>query len=122
MHALRKIHRALVPGGVLLDIHPVPPAEEVEAEGRALGRLDARGFFADVAEAERLLAESGLFRLDDEIETDVVERFDGVEEAIESVAERRRMRMRPELVERVRLARPPIDLRERVVFRRFRAS
>jgi hypothetical protein len=112
----------LVGEGVLVDIHPVPPAEQVEAEGRTLGRLDEGELFADIAEAERLLAESGLYLLEEEVETDIVERFDNVEEMIENVSDRARMRLPPKLERRVRAARPPIDLRERIVLRRFRAT
>lgn len=122
MHALRRIHETLVPGGVLVDIHPFPPAEQVEAGGRTLGRLDEHELFADIAEAERLLAESGLYRLEQELETDVVERFDDAEELIANVSDRRRMELPHDLERGIRAASPPIDLRERIVLRRFRAT
>jgi hypothetical protein len=122
VHALRNIHAALVPGGALVDIHPVPPAEQAEAAGEVLGRIDEDEFFALVGAAERKLASTGLFELEAEVERDIIERFETIEEFFEIVREREGVRIPAGLARRVRAARPPIDLRERVVFRRFRAG
>jgi hypothetical protein len=113
---------ALVPGGLLVDIHPVPPAEQAEAAGHVLGRLDEREFFEIVRAGEQALASCGVFELEAEVERDVCERFDTVEEFFEIVGEREGTRIPAQLASRIRAASPPIDLRERVVFRRFRAS
>jgi hypothetical protein len=121
VHALRKIDAALVPGGSLVDIHPVPPSEQAEAAGRPLGRLDESEFFEVVRATERELVAADLFELVAEVERDVVERFDTVEEFFEIVGERDGVRIPTELAHKVRASRPPIDLRERVVFRRYRA-
>jgi hypothetical protein len=119
VHALRRIDAALVPDGSLVDIHPVPPAEQAEAAGRRLGRLDETEFLALVRATERELAAAGLFELAAEVEGDVVERFDTLEEFFEIVGEREGVRIPRELERRIRASRPPIDLRERVVFRRY---
>ena len=121
MHALERIHGTLVPGGLLVDIHPVPPAEQAEAQGRRLGRLDEDEFFGVVGDAERALAGCALFELDEEIERDVVERFDTIAEFFEIVGDREGVRIPASVARRVRASRPPIDLRERVVFRRYSA-
>ncbi len=51
----------LVPGGILLDLRPGPPAAHVFAEGRDLGPIDERPFFARIRridrDLERLVAE-----------------------------------------------------------------
>jgi hypothetical protein len=121
VNALRNIHAALVPGGALVDIHPIPPAEQVEVSGRVLGRIDEREFFRIVRAAEEALASSGLFELEAALERDVFERFETREEFFEIVEEREGTRIPARLATRVRAAPPPIDLRERVAFRRFRA-
>lgn len=121
MNALRNIHAALVPCGALVDIHPIPPAEQVEVSGRVLGRIDEREFFGIVRAAEEALASSGLFELEAAFEHDVFERFETMEEFFEIVGEREGTRIPARLAERVRAASPPIDLRERVAFRRLRA-
>ncbi|MEX2102791.1 MAG: hypothetical protein WD805_02415 [Gaiellaceae bacterium] len=121
MNALRNIHTALVPGGMLVDIHPIPPAEQAEAEGRVLGRIDEREFFGIVGSSEQALESCGVFELEAGVEHDVVERFDTVEEFFEIVGEREGTRIPARLASRVRASSPPIDLRERVAFRRLRA-
>lgn len=121
MHALERIHAALVGGGALIDIHPIPPAEQAEARGQVLGRLDEDEFFEIVRDSERDLAGCELFTLEVGIERDVVERFDTHEEFFEIVGDRTGTRIPTRLASRVRAARPPIDLRERVAFRRYRA-
>jgi hypothetical protein len=121
VHALRNIHSALVPGGTLVDIHPIPPAEQAEASGRVLGRIDERGFFEIVRATERELGSAGLFEVEAAVERDVFERFDTAVEFFEIVGDREGVRIPTRLARRVRAASPPIDLRERVVFRRYGA-
>jgi hypothetical protein len=121
VHALRNIHSALIPQGSLVDIHPIPPSEQAEAGGRVLGRIDESEFFELVRATEAELVASGLFELAAEVERDVVERFDTIDEFVEIVGDREGVRIPDELAGSVRSARPPIDLRERVVFRRYRA-
>lgn len=104
----------------MLDVHPVPPADRVEARGRSLGRLDEREFLAEVAVAERALAQSGLFELEAELEADLLEHFDDVEEMVEVVNERDGISLPAAVERRVRAAGAPIVLRKRIAFRRFR--
>ena len=46
MHVLRKVHRALRPGGLLLDVHPLGLEFAVRAGRRGLGFVDTRKFTA----------------------------------------------------------------------------
>lgn len=121
MHALRNVHRLLVPRGTLLDLHPVPPSARVLAGGADLGPLDERAFFAEVRATERELARSGLFEHETEVELDVIERYHTHDQLRDSLAEWETARMSKRLEARVRRAEPPIDLREHLVLRRFRA-
>jgi hypothetical protein len=125
VHALRNVHAALVPGGTLLDVHPIPPDEQVEAGGRILGRLDESEFLATVDAVEDLLDEvvaDGLFDPVVEAETDVLERFDTVTEVFEIVGEREGVSIPARVARAVREAEPPIWLRERLALRVYRSS
>ena len=122
MHALRQIHRALVPGGLLVDMHPVPPSTRVEVRGESLGELDDAEFMALVVETEAPLWETDLFSLEEELEFDWLERFDSAEELIETVSSWEWSRVPAEVAERVREVDGPVDIWERVVLRRFRAT
>ena len=123
MHVLEKLHRMLVRGGLLLDAHPGGSSPAVEAAGTPLGRLDYSEFAEMVAKTTaglaRLVAD-GLFALEAELEREVVERFDGVEEMLETVSGWQGVAVPDEVAGRVRRSIPPIDVRERVVYRRYR--
>jgi SAM-dependent methyltransferase len=121
VHALRQIHRALVPGGLLVDMHPVPPSTRVEVRAESLGELDDAEFMALVAATEAPLWDTDLFSLEEELEFDWLERFDSAEELIEAVSSWEWTRIPATLIERVRDVDGPVDIWERVVLRRFRA-
>ena len=125
MHALRRIHEALVPEGILLDMHPIPPSTRAEVGGRSLGQFDDSEFMDTVAQTEAALEQTvteGLFVLETELEFDWLERFDSGEELIEDVETWGDVRIPEDLAARIRSAEPPVDLWERVVLRRFCAS
>lgn len=125
MHALRRIHRGLVRGGELVDIHPVPPNATVLAEEGELGRLKERGFFETVRVTEGGLArlvDEGLFRAEAETEFDWIERYDRSDALFEAVADWEGVRTPWRLRRRIRRATPPLDVRERVVVRRLLAQ
>ncbi len=71
MHVLRQVHRTVRPGGVLVDIHPLPQDPRVEITGSEgsirIGKLDSTVNNRDVRNARKLLAgvqREGLFRLE----------------------------------------------------------
>jgi len=121
VHALSNIHKALVPGGILLDMHPVPPSARAERAGESLGDFDDAEFFEIVAVTEARLEQTGLYTLESEVEFDWLERFDSAQELLEEVNDWEGCRVPPEVAERLRNAEPPVDIWERVVLRRFRA-
>jgi len=125
VHALRRIHEALVPEGILLDMHPIPPSTRAEVGGRSLGEFDDSEFMDTVAQTEAALEQTvteGLFVLETELEFDWLERFDSGEELIEDIESWGDVRIPEDLAARIRSAEPPVDLWERVVLRRFCAS
>jgi hypothetical protein len=122
VHALRHVHELLVPGGTMLDLHPVTE-EQVEAGGRRIGVIEDPDFSVDLPNAEARLAEAigaGLYNLEAELEFDVLQHFDEAEELL--VAKEERLATQTGLVRRIRAAHPPLVLREHVVFRRLRRS
>ena len=120
MHALRHVGEALVPGGTLLDMHPIPPATRVERLGVSLGDFDDAEFFATVAATEAGLEATGLFELEAELEFDWLERYESGAELLADAAEWEGCSVPADLAERVSAAKPPLDIWERVVLRRFR--
>ena len=123
MHALRHVHRLVVPGGTLVDVHPTT-LERVEAGGRALGVIeDPEWLDVDLPNAERRLREltgEGLFTLEAEAEFDLLQHFDTADDLID--ARRDLLEEQPELVRDIRAAAPPLVNREHYVLRRLRVN
>jgi len=123
VHALRHVHELLVPGGTLVDVHPVTE-EQVEAAGRTIGVIEEPDWVSVVlpnAEARlRDAVRDGFYALEAEQEFDLLQHFDDAEELIE--AKRDLLDSQPELVRRIRAAHPPLRTREHYVLRRLRAA
>ena len=123
MHALRRINQALVPGGVLLDMHPVPPPTRAEVDGESLGDFDDSEFMRIVSDAEVVLERSGLFEWKSELEFDYLERYDDPAQLLEDIEEEwDGCSVPPDLEARILQASGPVDIWERVVLRRFRTK
>jgi hypothetical protein len=124
VHALRRVHEALVPGGILLDLMPFEPWVPVESRGGVVGHVDTREFARDVVKTEARLASvvrEGLFALERELRFDVLEHFDSADRLLEVVGEWGRTRIPARLRARLARAEPPFRVRERLVLRRLRA-
>ena len=88
MHVLRRVHRALRPTGLLLDVHPLGLDFAVRAGRRGLGFVDTRKFAAVVEAMNDGLAEivsEGLFEEVRTLRRHVAERFDDAADALEEV-------------------------------------
>ena len=121
MHALRKIKQALVPGGILLDMHPIPPSTRAEVRGESLGDFDDAEFMELVASAEAKFGD--IFMPEAEAQFDYLERYDDPTELIELVkTDWDGCDIPPDVEARIRRAEPPVDLWERVVLRRYRVA
>jgi hypothetical protein len=86
VHALRKLHSALRPLGVLLDIHPEPQHSVVEIRTAdqtiAVGQVDQTQDIGEIASARAALRQTlaeGLFVLERELPFDFVRHFESVE-------------------------------------------
>jgi hypothetical protein len=124
VHALRNIHRMLVAGGVLVDLQPIPPSPSLHAGGEQLGRVDQsrvwERFARTEAGVEAALREV-LYRLEAELEFDVVERFESKEPLIATINGRDDWHMSGRLAARLEGADPPIDGHDRLRLRKYRA-
>ncbi len=121
MHALRHVHRLLVPGGTLVDSHPLTE-QAVEADGSPLGFIEEpewRSVVLPNAEARlRDAIQHGFYVLEAETEFDLLQHFDTADDLIEAASDR--LEPQPELVRRIRTARPPLITREHYILRRLR--
>ena len=86
MHVLRRVHRALRPRGLLLDVHPLGDDFPVLAGGRGIGFVDTRKFrriLDSMNEGARQLVSEDLFKELGTLRRHVVERSDTAREALE---------------------------------------
>jgi hypothetical protein len=122
VHALRHVHELVIPGGMLVDLHPVTEEQVETGEGTVIGILKEPDFVAtDLPNAEARLQESirdGLYVLEQETEFDFLQHFDSVEELIEK--EQDLLAGDDSLTRRIRAATPPLVIREHTVLRRLR--
>ena len=124
MHALHRIHSALVPGGLVLDMQPVGLRPPVELNGERLGSLDMREWRVTIDHVAALVDETiadGLFVEEAERRYDLLETFHDGKELVETVREWTGTKISPTLVARVERATPPLTIRESVRLRALRA-
>src|SRR5919201_3084546 len=120
VHALRRIHAALVRGGELVDIHPVPPNATAWSGEQELGRFGEREFFSLVRRTERELArtvDEGLFEPEAERPFLWVERYDHANELLEAVEAWEGVTIAAALRRRILRAVPPLETREHAIVR-----
>ena len=123
MHALRHVHRLLVPGGTVVDIHPVTE-ERVEAGGESVGVIlepdwRTRDLPNSEAALQRTIAE-GLYELEAETEYDVLQHFDHPDELIDAKSDL--LEGQEALADTICAVPGQLITRMRVVFRRLRVT
>ena len=124
MYVLRQVHRALVPNGLLLDIHPLGYEFAVLAGERGIGFVDTREF-RGVLEAMNECVEAsvseGLFEEVRSLRRLVVERFDTAAEALEEAEGWDNLRLPPEVRRRLQETHAtPIEFIDTVRYRLLR--
>jgi hypothetical protein len=122
--ALRRIHSALVPGGLLVDTQPLSPRPPVKADGRWLGAVDMREWCETVAAVDRLFDQvtDDLYAVEAEQRFVVTDTFDSGTEFVESVSGWRGTRVAAALRERVAGATPRLTIDQEVRLRLLRAT
>jgi hypothetical protein len=121
--ALRRIHSAMAPGGLVLDMQPVRRRPPVEAAGIRLGSLDMRGWQPTVDAVAALVDETiaaGLFRQEGHSRYEVFDTFDNGRELLDTVSEWGGTQISRTVAARVERAAPPIVIREGILLRVLR--
>jgi hypothetical protein len=123
VHVLRNVQQAVVPGGRVLDIHPLGIDMAVRAGPRGLGFVDASGFARVIDamnEAVATVCSEGLLT---ELLTErrlVVERYDNPAEALEQADGWTNLRLPARVARRLRDAEErPIEFVDTVRYRLF---
>ena len=124
MNVLRDTHRALVPGGWLLDFHPVaPPWPRVVARSGTLGELRYEKFLDDLRATEGGMAETvrlGLFERVAARAHEIAEHYDDADEALEAWEDSDEDWLSEALERRLRATTGPVDILDRLVFNLYR--
>ena len=124
MNVLSDTHRALSPGGFLLDFHPIaPPWPRVVADEMELGELREEKFLDDLQAGEAGMREAvrlGLFDRVAERAHEVAEHYDDSSELLDVWSNDDEAWMSPDLERRLRSTTDPVDVVERLVFCLYR--
>jgi hypothetical protein len=123
VHALRRIHAALVPSGTLIDTQPVSARPPVFSNGARLGTLDMRQWIDTVEAVDRLVAETiaaGLYTLEREQRFPVTDTYDNGPQLVETVSDWQGTRISRGLTARVTAAKPPLALTQEIRLRLLR--
>jgi hypothetical protein len=124
VHALRKIHAALVPGGIVVDTQPLSPRPPVDTATNRLGTLDMREWRRTIDAVDGRMAQAideGLFAIEGEHIFEVADEFDSGAEFVEVVGAWRGTLIPAPLVKRAAAARPPVRVIQDVRLRLLRA-
>lgn len=120
MHALRNIHAALAPAGLLVDTQPVLPDPRVIADGAELGRLDMREWLDTIHAVDERIAEAidaGLYEMQHEERFTVIDAFDNGPECLETASTWRETRIPPSLASQLKRTQAPVTVEQEVRLR-----
>jgi hypothetical protein len=125
VNALRAIHAALVPGGLVIDTQPVSAHPPIESDAGALGTLDMSEWADLIAEiddrTDEALAE-GLFVIEDESRFSVVDEYDNGEDCLSYVRNWMGTRIDRDVERRVAAERGRIRLPQEIRLRVLRRA
>lgn len=124
MNALRRIHAALVDGGIVIDTQPVSARPLVVSDGGELGALDMREWAATIGAVDRRVEqviEDGLFALESERLLVVTDAYGDGPELLAEVGGWAGTRVDPAVAERVQGCSSPLRLHQDVRLRVMRA-
>jgi hypothetical protein len=124
VNVLRDTHKALVPGGLLLDFHPIaPPWPQVVGRDDDLGELRYEPFLDDLRATEGGLRDTvshGLFEPVAARTHDIATHFDDTDELLDEWLTEDEEWASPALKQRLRSTTGPVDVVNRLVFRLYR--
>jgi hypothetical protein len=125
VNALRAVHAALVPRGVVIDTQPVGAHPPIESEAGALGVLDMSEWAELIDEIDRRTDEAlaaGLFVIEDESRLTVADEYDDGEDCLSYVRDWIGTRIDPDVQRRVAAESGPIRLPQEVRLRVLRRT
>jgi hypothetical protein len=125
VNALRKIHGALVAGGLVIDTQPVSPHPPVETDAGELGTLDMSEWARTIEEIDRLTEQTiraGLFTVVDQRRLSVTDHFDTGAELVAEVREWAGTHIDPTQAERIARAKLPVRVHQEVRLRVLQTS
>jgi hypothetical protein len=123
VHALRNIHAALAPDGLLVDTQPVSAHPRVAGDGLTFGALDMRDWLDTIHAVDELLSETttaGLYELEHEQHFTVTDSFDDGRECLETVRGWRGTEVPASLASRLHETRATVTVEQDVRLRLLR--
>jgi hypothetical protein len=123
VHALRNIHTALAPDGLLVDTQPVSAHPRVAGDGLTFGALDMRDWLDTIHAVEERLSETiaaGLYELEHEQHFTVTDSFDDGRECLETVSSWRGTEVPPSLASRLEATQARVTVEQDVRLRHLR--
>jgi hypothetical protein len=123
VHALHRIHAALVPDGLLVDTQPVSADPPIRLGETELGRLDMRAWAQLIAAVDRetgRVVDAGLYRLEDERSFTVSDAYDDGPELMSYVRDWKGTKLPPALVRTLRRTAGPLSLDQEIRLRLYR--
>ena len=123
MHALRNIHVALAPAGVLVDTQPVSARPPVAANGGELGTLDMRDWLDTIDAVDECFAETiaaGLYELEHESWFVVTDTYENRPECLETVSGWRGTRVPSGVAQRLAATTSAVTVQQEVRLRLLR--
>jgi len=125
VRALRNIHSALFPNGLLVDTQPISAHPRVTSNGAELGALDMREWIETIHAVDDRVNDTivtGLYDVTDERELVVTSIFNDGPDCLEIAGAWRGTRVPRPLVERLAVVRDQVALEQQVRFRLLRRA
>ena len=125
MHALRNIHAALIPNGLLVDTQPISSRPPLTANGAELGTLDMREWIETISAVDQRVNKAiarGLYELTSERELAVTSVFDDGPDCLEIAGAWQGTHVPQPLADRLAGTREPVRLEQHVRLRVFRRA
>jgi hypothetical protein len=125
VHALRNIHAALAPDGILVDTQPVSARPPVASNGGELGSLDMRDWLDTIHAVDERFAETirdGLYGLQHESRFIVTDSYDSGPECLEIVSGWRGTRIPSEMTQRLAATTSAVTVQQEVRLRLLRRA
>jgi hypothetical protein len=125
VHALRNIHAALAPDGILVDTQPVSASPPVASDGGELGSLDMHDWLDTIHAVDERFAETiaaGLYELEHESWFVVTDTYDNGPECLDIVSGWCGTRVPPDVTQRLAAATSPVSVEQEVGQRLLRRA